>query len=191
MSRVIPRQWVNMQTGELTLEAVRFLDDLQNSSDPDSPGINTVLAGVNRTEAKVDGVIDGTQVLATVTTTDAGNIPTALTALGTATGASADVALNRYNITNNTPLLGAGTATSQTVTATASFGTGPYTYSWAYQSGDTLDTIGSPSAATTDFSTALFDGGRADAIYRVTATDSLLATATADVAITLVSTPVS
>jgi hypothetical protein len=190
LTRVIPRQWIDLKTGELTMAAIQYLNSLENG-DGDTAGIGTILAGVNRAEAKVDGVIDGTQVLASVTTTDAGNIPTALTALGTASGAAADVSLNRYSITNSAPLLGAGSASSQSVTATASFGTGPWTYAWAYFSGDTLDTIGSPAAATTTFTTALGDGNRADAIYRVTATDSLLATATADVAITLISTPVS
>ena len=191
MARVVPKQWVDPKTGMITPEVLLFMNDLLNGTDPDTPGINTITSGVAQARALVDGVIDGTQVLATVTTADAGNIPGALTALGTATGASADVALDRYNITNNTPLLGAGTAQSQFVTASASFGTGPWTYAWAYFSGDVLDTIGSPTSATTGFSTALADSERAEAIYRVTATDSLLATATADVAVTLISTPVS
>lgn len=188
MSRVIPRQWVNMQTGELTLEAVRFLDDLQNSSDPDAPGINTVLAGVNRTEAKVDGVIDGTQVLATVTTTDAGNIPTALAALGASTGASLGLTVSPSEATAF--ITGGGSASTNAVTATATFGTGPYTYAWTYVTGDTF-TVGSPTSATTIFSTTLSDSQAKYGTYSVTATDSLAATRSFDVPVTAQSTPVS
>jgi hypothetical protein len=72
----------------------------------------------------------------------------------------------------------------------ATFGTGPYTYAWTYVSGDAF-TVGQPALDTTNFSTTLGDGNQKYAIYRVTATDSLAATKTADVPVTAFSTPVS
>ena len=184
MTRVIPRQWVNMQTGELTMEALRYLDDLENSRDADSPGINTVLAGVNRTEAKTDGIIAGTVVLDTITTADAGNIPTALTAFGATSGATSGLSISPTAATEF--ITGPGSVATNSVTAAATFGTGPYTYAWTYVEGDTF-TVSAPAAATTHFSTLLGDGDQKYATYRVTATDSLAATRTADVPVTAVS----
>jgi hypothetical protein len=186
MARVIPKQWIDLKTGELTFAAVQYLNSLE-TGDGDAPGIGTILAGVNRAEAKVDGVIDGTQVLATVTTTDAGNIPTALAALGSTTGAASGLVLSAEAIALIT---GAGAAATNTITATASFGTGPWTYAWTYVTGDVF-TVSNPANATTNFSTTLGDGQAKYAIYRVTATDSLAATKTADVPVTAFSTPVS
>jgi hypothetical protein len=188
MSRVIPRQWINMQTGELTLEAVRYLDDMQNGTDPANPGINTVLAGVNRTEAKTDGIIAGTVVLDTITTADAGNIPTALTAFGATAGATSGLSISPATAAGF--ITGAGAVATNSVTAAATFGTGPWTYAWTLVAGDTF-TLSNPALPTTNFSTTLGDGDQKTATYRVTATDSLAATKTADVPVTAFSTPVS
>lgn len=194
MARVVPKVIGYVQIGpnrypvETSLEGVQFFDDMQNSADPDEPGINTVLAGVNRAEAKVDGVIDGTQVLATVTTSDAGNIPTALEALGTNSGVVSGLSVVPVSV--SAFITGAGLATTNAVTADATFGTGPWTYAWAFASGDAF-TITSPAAATTTFSAVLSDGETRNATYAVTATDSLAATKTTAVAVTAFSTPVS
>lgn len=77
------------------------------------------------------------------------------------------------------------TVTSNPVTATPSGGTGPYTYSWAKVSGDSAVSANSPTAATTDFSAIVPRDGERSAIWRVTVTDSLSATASADVSVTL------
>lgn len=78
------------------------------------------------------------------------------------------------------------TTTSTTVTPAG--GVSPYTYSWAFVSGDTL-TITSPTAATTTFSiTGLIVGDSRTATYRCTVTDSTSGTAltaTADVNVTI------
>ena len=194
MARVIPQQWIDVATGRLTLEATLYLNDLENGADADSPGINTVLAGVTRTEAKTDGIIAGTQVLATVNTADGGNLPAALSAqAGTiedVAGGGFTVALNRYSTANNAVLIGPGTVTTLAVTAAIFGGTGPFTQLWAKVSGETF-TINSSTALTTTFDKVLADAEIANAVYRITVTDSTLATATADVAVSAFSTPLA
>lgn len=68
---------------------------------------------------------------------------------------------------------GAGICTSNNVTAGASGGTGPYTYSWTYVSGTTM-TLSSTTAATINFSHLVSSGTpNVGATYRCTVTDSL------------------
>ena len=91
MVRVVPRKWVDLQTGELTMEALRYLDDLENGSD--STSINTLLSGFNTVTATAAGIIDGT-VAIDPTITGRGNLTDELDATGaniaaTATAASA------------------------------------------------------------------------------------------------------
>lgn len=78
-----------------------------------------------------------------------------------------------------------GTATTNTVTATAADGTAPYTYAWtlvSYSHPSVAPTIGSASSAATTFTqTSIGSGEYYEAIFRVTATDDNLDTATADV----------
>ena len=73
--------------------------------------------------------------------------------------------------------------TTNTVTATPTGGTGPYTYAWTYVSGDAV-TVLSPTAAATAFRSNITAGG----VYRCTITDSLAATATATVGVSITST---
>lgn len=77
------------------------------------------------------------------------------------------------------------TVTSNSVTATPAGGTGPYTYSWTKVSGASSISATSPTAATTTFSALVAKDSTVDAVWRVTVTDSLSATATADVVIEL------
>jgi hypothetical protein len=82
------------------------------------------------------------------------------------------------------------TLTTASTTVTASGGTTPYTYSWAFVSGDSF-TITSPSAATTTFSATLNEDEFVSGIYRCTVTDSTGGTpltATADVPVTITRT---
>jgi hypothetical protein len=84
----------------------------------------------------------------------------------------------------------AATLTTASTTVTASGGTTPYTYSWAFVSGDSF-TITSPSAATTTFSATLNEDEFVSGIYRCTVTDSTGGTpltATADVPVTITRT---
>ena len=78
-----------------------------------------------------------------------------------------------------------GTAVSSSVTATAANGTAPYTYAWtriSYSHPTVAPTIGSASSATTTFTqTSIGAGDAYEAIFRVTATDANMNTATADV----------
>lgn len=73
-----------------------------------------------------------------------------------------------------------GTVQTNTVTVTPAGGTGPYTYSWTYVSGDTV-TVLSPTSAATRFSSAT----GAEAVYKCTVTDSLAATAVVNVGISI------
>lgn len=75
--------------------------------------------------------------------------------------------------------------TTASVTVTPSGGTGPYTYSWVKQSGDTI-TADSTTAATTTFSaTGLASPESRTAVFRCTATDSASLTASVDVTVTI------
>jgi hypothetical protein len=75
-------------------------------------------------------------------------------------------------------------ATFPETVATASGGTGPYTYAWTRISGSTQITADAPSAATTTFSGTI-GAELVTATFRVTATDAAMATATADVSVSL------
>jgi hypothetical protein len=82
--------------------------------------------------------------------------------------------------------LGTGSVTTNSVTVTASGGTGPYTYAWAYVSGDAVFTAGSPTAVTTTFSGTITSLGQDfTAVWRCTATDSLAATASTTVGVSI------
>ena len=82
--------------------------------------------------------------------------------------------------------IGAGSVVSSTITGTPTGGTGPYTYAWTKDSGDTL-TLSAALAASTTFSSTLTDDETKSAVYRLTVTDSLLATASATIGVTLAS----
>jgi hypothetical protein len=74
--------------------------------------------------------------------------------------------------------------TSGNTTATPSGGLAPYTYSWVKLSGDTI-VANSPTSAVTTFTGNVPPDATRSAIFRCTCTDSLGATATADVTATL------
>ncbi len=75
--------------------------------------------------------------------------------------------------------------TSPNSVATPSGGTPGYTYSWTRISGSTAITAGSPTSASTSFSGTVPVSGAISAVFRVTVTDSVGATATADVTVSL------
>lgn len=76
------------------------------------------------------------------------------------------------------------THTSESVTVTASGGTGPYTYSWTRLSGASSVFATASTAATTAFEATICFGSRS-AVFRCTVTDSLSATATVDISVSL------
>lgn len=80
--------------------------------------------------------------------------------------------------------VGAGNLTSSAVTGSASGGAGGYTYAWTYISGSSY-TINAPSSAATTFTTTLSASQLKSGVYRCTVTDSLSATASADVTVEL------
>lgn len=188
MPRKIPDQWVDPETGRITLEALRYLDDLENGGSG-NPAIGTLLSGVNAVTATTTGIVNGTQPLADVTITGRGTITsqvdaiaanvTAVSGAASASGMTASVSpLSAYGDS-----LTAGPVTTNSVTVTPSGGTGPYTYAWSKQSGDDF-TVNSPTAATTTFTTQT-DVSESNlsqsAIYGCLVTDSLSATFTVEV----------
>ena len=91
---------------------------------------------------------------------------------------SGGVTVNIYNPYGARASSSAGAVTTETVTATPSFGTGPYTYAWT-QTGtpDATFTVVSPSAAATGFRKASVAAGATySANFHVTVTDALGAT---------------
>lgn len=84
---------------------------------------------------------------------------------------------------------GSGSGTSQTTgsaAVTASGGTPAYTYAWTWSSGGTGITITSASASSTTFSTTgLASGSTVSGVARCTVTDSLAATKTVDVNVSI------
>jgi len=79
---------------------------------------------------------------------------------------------------------GGSPATSDSVTATPTGGTGPYTYAWtrtSYTSGTAPTITSAATAATTFVQTGMTPGSDQSAVFRCTVTDSLAATAYVDV----------
>lgn len=98
-----------------------------------------------------------------------------------ATQVSASISAGSLSVT------GASAAESTaSTTVTASGGIGPYTFAWGWQSGGAGITIGSPAAATTDFSTSALSPGTTDSGTAVcTVTDSIGQTATVTCAVSI------
>jgi hypothetical protein len=184
--RVIPKQWVDMTTGQLTLQAIEYLNDLDNGASNSINSVGTILSGVNTTQ---QAIIAGTQPLTDVLITSVGSVSGTLTTqnqnvatvTGAASGGALVATLNRSAVTGNRS--GAGTVTTGTVTVTASGGTGPYTYAWTNVSGDTF-TPTIPTGATTAFSITVAVDDVKTAQYRCTVTDSVAATYAVDVSVT-------
>lgn len=76
-----------------------------------------------------------------------------------------------------------GTAYSNTVTVSIAGGTGPYSGSWTYVSGDSAVICNNPNSTTTDFSATMPSNQSRSAVWRYTAQDSLGVTGTFDVTI--------
>lgn len=81
---------------------------------------------------------------------------------------------------------GTGAYTTNEVTVTPSGGTGPYTYSWAYVSGDATLTTDAPTSATTTWTGTINRLGQdKSAVYRCTVTDSAFATTSVTVSVSI------
>lgn len=83
-------------------------------------------------------------------------------------------------------ILGTGAVTTDSATVTPSGGTGPYTYAWAYVSGYASFTTNSPTSATTTWTGSItLPGQDRSAVYRCTVTDSLAATASVTIGVSI------
>lgn len=187
--RVIPRQWVDPATGQLTMDAIRYLNDLDNGGEN---SIGTLLAGVNTVTATAAGIIDGT-VAIDPTITGRGSLTDELDSTGanlasTATAASAGALAASVSPTYAYGTNAPGTVTSNTVTVTASGGTAPYTYAWAKKSGLLTITADSATSAATTFSASLVASQIREHIWTCTITDNVAATTTVDVPVRLEAT---
>jgi hypothetical protein len=190
--RVIPVQFVDLTTGQLTMEAIRYLNDLDNGASDSIRSVGTILSGVNQTQ---QAIIAGTQPLADVLITGLGSVTSGLES-AEANVAAAAVAASAGALTasaNPASLykenVGSGAITTDPVTITPVGGTGPYTYAWLYKSGYVSFSVSSATAATVDFTSAsLVPGQTRNGVWTCTVTDSLAATFAVDVAITVVAT---
>lgn len=187
MPRKIPTKWVDVATGELTMEALRYLDDLENGADGTS--INTLLSGINTVSATASGIISGS-VAIDPTITGRGSLSEELDATGsniatTAASASAGALAASVSPTYAFGLSGAGSVVSSTVTVTASGGTAPYTYAWTKKSGLGSVVATDATSAATTFSETLTAGQFRTTIWTCTVTDDVAATTTVDVSVTL------
>lgn len=176
-------------------EFARVWNELFNGKGPASVG--SLLSGVNTATGKLNQIEAGTLPVADVLISGRGSLNTqqdaqdnntqsASSAASTAGGGSLVASISPSSLSGvgtNVVSTGDGGGSSS-CTVTPSGGTGPYSYAWTKVSGTTI-TVSSPAAATTGFSTTLIPGQLVTAVYRCTVTDSLLATATADVSITL------
>ena len=183
MPRKIPEQWVDPKTGKITLEALRYLDDLENGGSG-NPNIGTLLSGLNSVTATTTAIVEGTQPLADVVLVGVGSIITQQQAQDAALSGVADLAggggaLSGYASKSSVggTRLGPGSVTSATVTVTATGGTGPYIYAWSKISGDTI-TATLATSATTAFSGTVALGETITASFQCVITDSVLATFT-------------
>lgn len=123
----------------------------------------------------------------TARTTEA-DVTVSFTRTDSASGSTASVTTNAASIAKSYRVL-TGTINSGSITATATGGTGVFTFSWARQSGDTAITLNTQSDTSTTSVVSwkiTADGNDYDAVWRVTATDtaSPANTATADVIVT-------
>lgn len=84
--------------------------------------------------------------------------------------AALSVVVNNYN--QQFPAGGANPATTLAVSPIIDGGSGSYTYSWTYVSGD-IFTINSPTGASTTFSADIANGAFKSGVYRCTVTDTV------------------
>jgi hypothetical protein len=185
--RVIPVQFVDPATGQLTFDAVRYLNDLDNGASDSIRSVGTILSGVNQTQ---QAILDGTQPLADVIISGTGSVSGQLSSVSenvavAATAAASGGALSASVLPTYaySLIVGAGTATTNTVTVTASGGTGPYTYAWTKKSGLGTITADFPTAASTEFSGVLSSGFARSQIWTCTVTDSAAASVAVDVSV--------
>jgi hypothetical protein len=185
--RVIPVQFVDLTTGQLTMEAIRYLNDLDNGASDSIRSVGTILAGVNQTQ---QAILDGTQPLADVIISGTGSVSGQLSSVSenvavAATAAASGGALSAYVLPTYAYALitGAGTATTNSVSVFASGGTGPYTYAWTKKSGIGTITADFPTAASTEFSGVLISGAARSHIWECTVTDSAAASVAVDVSV--------
>ena len=141
-----------------------------------------------QTENTILGVVNGAaqaraDAAAAQAAADAAAAAAAAAAAGTSGSSSFYATSNRYAATGTTTTSGAVTTNSVTVTPTG--GTGPYTYAWAYVSGDAVFTATSPAAATTTFSGSVAAGEDKTAVWSCTITDSLAATAAVSIGVSI------
>jgi len=154
--------------------------------------VNDTVSGVAATHTEVQAIVSGTRLLGDVNLTDTGSIKLLLesqsTNLNTAITQSAGTMLT---ITSNKSSISAtadsgASATTGTITATASGGTSPYSYVWTLISGGAGVSIDSANSAGTTFSGTPGTNLLLTGEYRCTVTDGANDTQSVDVTVTLI-----
>jgi len=102
-------------------------------------------------------------------------------------GVALSAVLNTSSIYQEQIGLGVATITTDSVVCTASGGTPPYTYLWAYVSGGTNINISTPTSSATSFYTTGSPVFTRTAVFKCTVTDSVSGTviATPNVTVTI------
>lgn len=134
--------------------------------------------GDETTDTVANAVSGAAQARADAAAAQAAADAAAAAAAASASGASGSSSFyamaSRSVCFGTTPTSGPVTTPSVTVTPTG--GTGPYTYAWTYDSGDSGFTANSAAAATTTFTGSVASGADRVAVWKCTVTDSLAAT---------------
>lgn len=177
--------FVDVKTGELTSEAIIYLDELANSP---SYGLRTV-------RDDTLGILTGTRTLSKVLTTTTGDIDAAI---GAANANSGSAGSNEFSVTSNSAssfvfASGAGSVGTSSVTVSVSGGTASYSIVWSKVSGDDF-TINSDATllADGDFAvtgtTTIAANETKSAVYKATITDSAGSPLTATIQISFSAT---
>lgn len=177
--------FIDIKTGELTREAIIFLDELANSP---SYGLRTV-------RDDTLGILRGTRTLDKVQTAGSGDIDAAIGAANANAGSSGS---NEFSATINSAGLfvypaAAGTATTNNGTVSVSGGTAPYSIVYSKVSGDDftingVTSLGADGDFTVSGSVTLAANESKVATYKATIIDSAGAPLTASVQFSLTAT---
>jgi hypothetical protein len=146
-------EFINARIDDLGGQGRNRINDVANGTEPINPNVQ----GLGTLQAQFD-VINANQTAQS-------------SATSTATGAlTASINPGSLYVQNQPGLLSTGNCT-----VTAVGGTGPYSYAWTKQSGDTL-IVTAPASATTAFEQTVAAGQYLQATYCCTVTDSAAAT---------------
>ena len=165
---VPPQPWFDPKTGAATEAFRRFILGERGRVTNVNSGVAQARAAAAQAQTTADAAAQAAN--------DAVN--------GTAGGPSLYVTIDQPFVGGQR--FGTGSVTTDAATATPTGGTGPYTYAWAYVSGDAGLSANSSTSATTTWTGSITALGQdKTAVWRCTVTDSLAATASSTVGVSI------